>query len=60
MARDSLTGMTIQGSPIPAVVVHGATAGTARPSTAAVPVVLWVGSVSPTNAVDGDIWLNTT
>jgi hypothetical protein len=40
------------------LVVHGATAGTARPSNAT--VVLWIGSVTPTNASDGDIWLDTT
>ncbi len=37
---------------------HGATAGTARPTGYA--SVEWVGSVSPTNAVDGDTWVNTT
>lgn len=36
------------------VVEHGAVAGTARPAGAA--VVLWVGSVEPTNAVAGDQW----
>ncbi len=37
-------------------VVHGAVASTARPS---VPFVEWVGSVEPTNAIDGDTWYQT-
>lgn len=36
---------------------HGATAGTTRPSTTN-PVV-WVGSVEPTNATNGDVWIDT-
>lgn len=40
------------------VVEHGATAGTARPSGAT--VVLWVGSVEPTNAIAGDQWDNAS
>lgn len=39
-------------------VVHGDTAGTARPSGAA--FVEWVGSVEPENATDNDTWLNTS
>lgn len=39
-------------------VAHGATAGTARPSTTG--AVVWTGSVSPTNAVAGDRWWDTT
>lgn len=38
-------------------VVHGSTAGTTRPSFA---VVLWFGTVEPTNAAVGDIWFDTT
>lgn len=38
-------------------VVHGATAGTARPTGAA--CVIWIGSVSPTNATSADIYLDT-
>jgi len=38
-------------------VVHGATAGTARPSDAT--YVEWVGSVSPTNATNNDTWIET-
>lgn len=37
---------------------HGATAGTARPTGYA--SVEWVGSVEPTNASNGDTWINTT
>jgi hypothetical protein len=40
------------------VVVHGATAGTARPVAA--PVVLWVGTVAPTNAATNDLWWDKT
>lgn len=36
---------------------HGATAGTSRPSDFA--VVLWYGSVEPTNATNNDIWIDT-
>lgn len=36
---------------------HGAVAGTARP--AGYPSVEWIGSVTPTNAIDGDTWVNT-
>lgn len=40
------------------VCVHGATAGTARPTGFA--VVFWIGTVEPSNAVDNDVWMNTT
>ena len=36
---------------------HGVTAGTARPTGHA--SIEWVGSVEPTNAVDGDTWIDT-
>lgn len=39
------------------VVEHGATAGTARPSGYA--NVTWIGSVSPDNAENGDVWIST-
>lgn len=39
------------------VVNHGSTASTARPSGFA--AILWVGSVEPSNAVNGDVWINT-
>jgi hypothetical protein len=39
------------------VIVHGATAGTARPTGYA--VVTWIGSVEPTNAINDDIWYST-
>lgn len=39
-------------------VVHGAVAGTARPTGFG--VVMWIGTVQPTNSIDGDIWINTT
>ena len=47
------------GDPGPAVsVLHAAVAGTARPVGVVTPV-LWVGSVTPSNAIDGDIWIDT-
>lgn len=39
-------------------VVHGATAGTARPAGYA--LIHWVGSVTPTNAIDNDVWTDTS
>ena len=40
------------------VVVHGATAGTSRPTGYA--QIMWIGSVEPTNATDNDTWIDTT
>lgn len=40
------------------VVIHGATAGTARPS--GYKSIEWQGTVAPTNAVAGDTWVDTT
>lgn len=37
---------------------HGATAGTTRPTMQG--AAYWVGSATPSNALDGDIWLDTT
>jgi hypothetical protein len=37
---------------------HGSTASTARPTGAV--IVYWIGSVSPTNAANGDFWYDTT
>jgi hypothetical protein len=37
---------------------HGATAGTARPTGFA--SIEWHGTVEPSNAVDGDTWIDTT
>lgn len=43
---------------------HGATAGTARPTigsnNTAAPLVIWVGSVEPTNALATDIWIDNS
>jgi broad specificity phosphatase PhoE len=39
------------------VVSHGATASTTRPTAA---IVYWVGSVEPTNAINADLWYDTT
>lgn len=38
-------------------VEHGATAGTARPT--GFDIVIWNGSVEPTNASNGDLWVDT-
>lgn len=40
------------------VTVHGATAGTVRPTTSL--PVLWIGTVTPANAVNTDTWLNSS
>jgi hypothetical protein len=40
------------------VVIHGATAGTARPSGYG--AIHWIGSVAPTNAIDNDVWTDTS
>lgn len=37
------------------VVVHGATASTARPAGAV--SVTWIGSVEPTNMTEADMWI---
>lgn len=39
------------------IVVHGSTAGTARPTGAT--TVLWIGSVEPSNANNNDLWVST-
>ena len=39
-------------------VVHGAVAGTARP--AGYGAIHWIGSVAPTNAIDNDVWTDTS
>lgn len=39
------------------IVVHGAVAGTARPTGFA--SIEWQGTVEPTNAINGDTWIDT-
>lgn len=39
------------------IVYHGSNASQARPDVEY--PVLWVGSVEPTNALDGDVWLHS-
>lgn len=39
-------------------IVHGSTAGTTRP--VGFDVVMWIGSVEPTNAVNNDVWVDTS
>lgn len=53
------SGTIAQARIVPNIVrvVHGATAGTARPTGAT--YVEWVGSVEPTNAINDDTWVNT-
>lgn len=40
-------------------VVHGSTAATARPAGVPDGLIDWTGSVTPTNALDGDRWYDT-
>lgn len=54
-ARVPATLLTANGK---GFVSHGATAGTARPSGFA--SIEWYGSVEPTNAVNGDTWVDTS
>lgn len=54
----AVTG-TVVAAQLPTYVFHGATAGTARPTGAG--VVVWVGTVTPTNAnTSTDFWIDTT
>ncbi len=52
-AKTSYTKTNVKGH-----VAHGGTAGTARAS--GFTSVEWVGTVEPTNAVNGDTWIDTT
>ncbi len=50
---------TVVAPQLPTYVFHGSTAGTARPTGAG--VVVWVGTVAPTNAnTSVDFWIDTT
>ena len=46
------------GGTVPVVFEHGSNATAIRPSTTA--IVVWVGTVQPTNWLDGDQWINAT
>jgi hypothetical protein len=50
---DNITKTNFKGH-----IEHGATAGTSRPT--GFTSVEWVGSVEPTNAVNGDTWIDTS
>lgn len=52
-AKVSYTKTNVKGH-----IEHGATAATARPT--GFTSVEWVGSVEPTNAENGDTWIDTT
>lgn len=52
------TNLTALKAATVGVVTHGAVAGTARPTGFA--KVQWQGTVEPTNAIDGDEWIDTT
>jgi len=52
-AKVSYTKTNVKGH-----IEHGSTAATSRPS--GFTSVEWVGSVEPTNALNGDTWINTT
>jgi hypothetical protein len=57
------SGVQPAGQPIPislaynSTVTHGSTALTARPPVSV--AVIWIGSVEPTYAIDGDVWIDT-
>lgn len=58
-------GLSIMGPPGPsgtdgtaATVYHGADANYTRPDTGN--PIIWVGSVEPVNALDNDVWLQTS
>lgn len=55
LSTDPAVVPTVAGSQL--VVVHGATASTARPAGAT--VVHWIGSVAPTNVATNDEWTDT-
>lgn len=57
LASDASGNMT--PTTFPTVTInHGSTASTARPTQLTAQPVTWVGSVTPTNALDGDIWVD--
>jgi len=61
---ETATGTTTVGSPISvsvaynSTVTHGTNASYARPPVSV--AVIWIGSVQPTNAVNGDVWMDTS
>lgn len=55
---DLTTTGKIVGTQINGTVIHGATADTARPT--GYTSVFWIGSVEPTNAIDNDVWFETS
>lgn len=58
--QDAATKAYVDASNLYAMgyVNHGATSGTSRPSGYA--AITWIGSVEPTNATNGDTWIDTT
>jgi hypothetical protein len=58
--NDKVQALGIVVAPqLPTYVYHAGVAGTARPTNAG--VVIWVGTVTPTNAITGtDFWIDTT
>ncbi len=61
---ESASGVVPAGDPIPvslaynSTVTHSNIANTPRPPVSV--AVIWIGSVEPSNAIDGDVWLNTS
>lgn len=61
---ESAEGVVQSGEPIPislaynSTVTHGTDASTIRPPVSV--AVIWIGSVQPTNAIDGDVWMDTS
>jgi hypothetical protein len=57
-AKADTTALTAAKLGAMGVVIHGATAGTARP--AGYGAIHWIGSVVPTNSIDNDVWTDTS
>lgn len=59
---ETATGTAPVGLPVPvsvaynSTVTHGSVASTARPPVSV--AVIWIGSVQPTNALNGDVWMD--
>jgi hypothetical protein len=59
MARKALGpsgGYAVEEAGVTVFVTHGSTAGTARPAGAG--LVIWIGTVTPSNAAVNDLYIN--
>ena len=59
LTSDASGNMTPTAFPVVRI-NHGSTASTARPTQIVAQPVEWIGSVAPTNAIDGDTWIDIT